>query len=109
MADATRRDAPAAPPPPEGSRAVRGAAEAVDFSSLVLSVATNAMIALGATGPEDRIPGRPNLAAAAQNIEILIMLEEKTRGNLTPEEAELMQSVLYDLKMQYVTVAQAAR
>jgi len=42
-----------------------------------------------------------------ENIGILIMLEEKTRGNLTPEEAELIKSVLYDLRMQYVAIQQA--
>lgn len=90
------------------SSRARRAAEQVDFSQLVLSLATNAMVSLeGGTG-DGRVPGgRPNLAAAEQNISILIMLDEKTRGNLTPEEAELMSSVLYDLRMQYVQVAQA--
>lgn len=104
-ADATRRDAPAEPTPSKGRPP---GAEAVDFSALVLSVATNAMMALGASSPDDRIPGgRPNLPAAAQNIEILLMLEEKTRGNLTQDELELIQSVLYDLRMQYVSIAQS--
>lgn len=104
--DATRRDPPAGEPTPSKGRPP--GAEAVDFSALVLSVATNAMMALGASSPDDRIPGgRPNLPAAAQNIEILLMLEEKTRGNLTQDELELIQSVLYDLRMQYVSIAQS--
>lgn len=105
----------AAPPPPPpagapsaGSSRARRPAEAVDFSQLVLSLATNAMVSLEGSGPDGRMPGgRPNLAAAEQNISILIMLEEKTRGNLTAEEAELLTSVLYDLRMQYVAIAQA--
>jgi hypothetical protein len=106
-AEATRRDAPASAEPAPSKGRPPGA-EAVDFSALVLSVATNAMMALGASSPDDRIPGgRPNLPAAAQNIEILLMLEEKTRGNLTQEELELIQSVLYDLRMQYVSIAQS--
>jgi hypothetical protein len=107
---------PRAPPPPGssagaptgGSSRARRPAEAVDFSQLVLSLATNAMVSLEGSGPDGRMPGgRPNLAAAEQNISILIMLEEKTRGNLTAEEAELLTSVLYDLRMQYVAIAQA--
>jgi hypothetical protein len=94
--------------PSGGSSRARRPAEAVDFSQLVLSLATNAMVSLEGSGPDGRMPGgRPNLAAAEQNISILIMLEEKTRGNLTAEEAELLTSVLYDLRMQYVAIAQA--
>jgi hypothetical protein len=97
-------------PSPKGSRAEsaarRGAGEGVDFSSLVLSLATNAMISLQGGAGDERIPGgRPNLGAAAQHIEILLMLEEKTRGNLTPDEHEMLQSVLYDLRMSYVEIA----
>jgi hypothetical protein len=95
---------------PQGSRAEtaarRAAGEGVDFSSLVLSLATNAMISLQGGAGDERIPGgRPNLGAAAQHIEILLMLEEKTRGNLTPDEHEMLQSVLYDLRMSYVEIA----
>lgn len=90
------------------SARARRATEQVDFSQLVLSIATNAMISLEGTPSDGRLPGgRPNLPAAEQNIGILIMLEEKTRGNLTPEEAELIKSVLYDLRMQYVAIQQA--
>lgn len=86
----------------------RLADERVDFGSLVLSIATNAMISLQGGSPDDRIPGgRPNLAAAAQHIDILTILEEKTRGNLEPEEAELLHSVLYDLRMNYVAIAKS--
>ncbi|MCC7384779.1 MAG: DUF1844 domain-containing protein [Deltaproteobacteria bacterium] len=89
----------------QASRAA-GPREPVDFAALVLSVATNAMVSLQGGSPDGRIPGRPNLAAAAQHIDILTMLAEKTRGNLTPEEDELLTGVLYDLRMNYVAIAQ---
>lgn len=104
--------APAEPPPrgaePSFTQASRAAGprEPVDFAALVLSVATNAMVSLQGGSPDGRIPGRPNLAAAAQHIDILTMLAEKTRGNLTPEENELLTGVLYDLRMNYVAIAQ---
>jgi hypothetical protein len=100
--------APAAPPPktePRPPRQPQLSREQVDFSSLVLSIATNAMISLQGQTPDGRIVGRPNLPAAAQHIDILTMLEDKTHGNLTPEEDELLKSVLYDLRMHYVEIA----
>jgi hypothetical protein len=102
------RDPRAAPqrPGPEEMRPRRATGpERVDFASLVLSIATNAMISIQGS-PDERIPGKPNLPAAAQHIDILVMLEEKTRGNLEPEEEELLHSVLYDLRMHYVAAAQ---
>lgn len=79
----------------------------VDFASFVLSLATNAVVNLGGETRDGRIPGaRINLKAAAQHIDILTMLEEKTRGNLHPEEAELLSQLLHDLRMQYVQIAQ---
>ena len=43
-----------------------------------------------------------NLLLAKQTIDILALLEEKTRGNLSPEEQDLLKHILYDLKMRYV-------
>lgn len=73
----------------------------IDFSSFVLSMAGSAMMHLG-EGP----PGSPenalNLPAARQMIEILRMLQEKTKGNLSTEEAQLLQQVLFELQMTFV-------
>jgi hypothetical protein len=102
-------EAPKAPPraapsaPEERHRPL--SREPVDFSSLVLSIATNAMVSLQGQSPDGRVPGRPNLPAAAQHIDILSMLEEKTRGNRSAEEEELLKNVLYDLRMNYVALA----
>jgi hypothetical protein len=78
----------------------------VGFAEFVLSIATNAVIHLGGESKDGRLPPRLNLPLAAQHIDIISMLAEKTRGNLTREEAELIDSLLYDLRMKYVQVAQ---
>ena len=50
----------------------------------------------------------PNLEGASQMIDILAMLEEKTRGNLTAQERSLLEQVLYDLRMRFVAAQQQA-
>jgi len=53
----------------------------------------------------DPVSGRkaePNLAAAQQIIDILALLEQKTRGNLTAEERQLLEQIVYELRIRYV-------
>jgi Domain of unknown function (DUF1844) len=74
----------------------------LDFSTFVLSLASTAMVHLGQVpGPEGEDLKR-DLPAAKQAIDMLSMLEEKTRGNLDESEQKLLQSVLYDLRVAYV-------
>ena len=75
----------------------------IDFSTLVLSLATSAMVHMGLV-PESEGGGalEKNLPLAHQTIDTLTMLQEKTRGNLTDDESRLLQSVLYELHMGYV-------
>jgi uncharacterized protein DUF1844 len=79
----------------------------VGFAEFILSIATNAVIHLGGDTKDGRVPGRVNLPLAAQHIDIIAMLAEKTRGNLDRDEQDLLESLLYDLRMKYVAVAQA--
>lgn len=84
--------------PPEAPRAL----PPLDFSTLILSMASTAMVQLGVvTAPPGDAPA-PDLAAAKQAIDILAILEEKTRGNLDDAEDKLLQSLLYDLRVAYV-------
>jgi hypothetical protein len=46
-----------------------------------------------------------NLPLAKQTIDLIGMLKEKTKGNLTPDEERLIESALYDLRMRYVKAA----
>lgn len=74
----------------------------LDFSTLILSMASTAMVQLGAIAPPGGDAPTPDLAAAKQAIDILAILEEKTRGNLDDAEQKLLESLLYDLRVAYV-------
>jgi hypothetical protein len=76
----------------------------IDFSTFVLSLGASAMLQLG-IAPDPAAAGAPpekNLPFARQTIDTLEMLEEKTRGNLDDDESKLIQSVLYELHMEFV-------
>jgi hypothetical protein len=87
--------------------AVDGEGQPLGFAELILSIATNAVMHLGGEQKDGRLPPRANLPLAAQHIDIISMLAQKTRGNLTKDESELLEGILYDLRMKYVQVAQA--
>jgi hypothetical protein len=76
----------------------------VDFSTFVLSLGTSALYHLGVVAhPETgRKLEAPELALARNTIDTLEMLEEKTRGNLEQQERELVESLLYELRMRFV-------
>jgi hypothetical protein len=83
--------------------------EPVTFTSLVLSLATTAAVHFGDLGdPEtgERIP--QNLEGARQMIDMLAMLQDKTKGNLTPQEATILERVLFELRMRFVEAERAA-
>ena len=78
----------------------------IDFYTFVLSLGSSAFVHLGdAPHPETGELAQSNLALAKQTIDILSMLEEKTRGNLTVEEARFLENLLTDLRLRYVTRA----
>jgi hypothetical protein len=75
----------------------------IDFSTFVISLAASGLHHLGmAESPQDGSAPERNLPLARQTIETLEMLEVKTAGNLEVEEAKLLQSVLYELRMSFV-------
>lgn len=74
------------------------------FLSFVYSLGTSALMMLGETfGQETSAP--QNLVHAQEIIDILTILETKTKGNLTPEEDTLLQEMLYTLRIKYVEKA----
>lgn len=75
---------------------------ALDFSTFILSLGSSCMVNLGKVAGPDGDTAEPNLPAAKQMIDILGLLEEKTRGNLDESESRLLTSLLYDLRVQYV-------
>ncbi len=76
--------------------------EMTGFETLVSYLSTTAMFQLGLlAGPGgERIPA--DLVSARRTIDLLEVLEEKTRGNLTSSEAQLLETVLYELRLSYV-------
>ena len=75
----------------------------LSFTAFVLSLASTAAIHFGdLPDPVSGEPAELNLDGAAQMIEILTLLEQKTRGNLTAEEREILNQVLYELRLRFV-------
>jgi len=73
----------------------------IDFTTFVLSLSTSALVHLGEAYERGSEPA-VNLPLARQTIDLLGLLEDKTRGNLTGEEERLLQQVLFDLRMRFV-------
>ena len=75
----------------------------VTFIGFVLSLAHTAAFHFGdVPDPSTGQAGQANLAAAQQIIEILALLEQKTKGNLTAEERQLLEQIVYELRLRYV-------
>jgi hypothetical protein len=74
----------------------------VTFSTFVYSLSTSALVHLGEIPEPISEKMDKNLALAKQTIDILGIIQEKTKGNLTQEEENLLNSFLYDLRMRYV-------
>lgn len=79
----------------------------LDFSTFILSLASSAQVNLGQVPAPESEEVRIDLPAAKQIIDILGVLEEKTRGNLDDSEQKLLSSLLYDLRVQYVDAQKA--
>ena len=75
----------------------------VSFVAFILSLTSNAAVHFGDLPDPMTNERRPqDLEAASQLIEIIAMLEQKTRGNLSAEERQLIDQVLFELRMRYV-------
>jgi len=82
--------------------------EQLSFTAFVISLATTAAIHLGdLVDPATKEQTEPNLDGAAQMIEILGLLEEKTKGNLSAEERQVLEQVLYELRLRFVEISGA--
>lgn len=74
----------------------------IDFVSFTLSLSSQAIIQFGDIADPMSGKKEKNLHLAKQTIDLLALLKEKTKGNLTGEEQELLDRILYDLRMRYV-------
>lgn len=77
----------------------------VDFSGLILGFSSAALYYMGEQAVEGKSLGQKNLPLARQNINIIAMLREKTRGNLNPEEQRLLEQVVSDLQLRFLEVS----
>jgi hypothetical protein len=94
----------AAPTAKEPPRALPPA----DFATLVLSLGSSAVMYLGQEdGPDGKKTTR-NLPMAKHAIDLLSVLEEKTKGNLSSEEDQILESLLFDLRLRYVEALKTA-
>ena len=77
----------------------------LSFSSFIFSLGTSALMLMGEKLSPDQPNAPVNLPQAKEIVDILSILEEKTKGNLTSEEAAVMKDMLYTLRMKYVEAA----
>ena len=76
----------------------------IDFATFILSLAHSALVHMG-DAPDPSGASPLNVELARQTIDLLSMLEEKTRGNLSGQEERLLSQWLYDLRVRFVEVA----
>jgi len=73
----------------------------IDFATFILSLGSSALVHLGET-PDDDGETRRNLPLAKQTIDLLALVQDKTRGNLDEGESKLLAALLYDLRIKYI-------
>jgi hypothetical protein len=102
MTDETQENTGNAGPGGKGKPKATSPLPAINFATFIFSLNSSALVQLGMM--EDPMTGEnvKNLPLAKQTIDILSMLEEKTRGNLAADEAAMLKNILYDLRIHYV-------
>jgi hypothetical protein len=98
---------PEPPPSPAADQTATGKDQGplpeMDFAGFILSLSTTAMYHFGDfPDPETKTASR-NLPAAKQTIDLLSILKAKTEGNLDEDEKQLLDGILYELRMRFVT------
>ena len=77
----------------------------MDFGTFVLSLGSSAIMHLGEVEPGQGPKVDKDLSLAKHTIDILSMLQAKTKGNLSAQEDKLLESLLYDLRLRYVSAS----
>ena len=75
------------------------------FSTFILSLSTSALVQLSELPDPITNKKQMNLSLARQTISVIELLKDKTKGNLTADEENLIETVLYDLRLKYVKAA----
>ena len=92
----------------DASKAPEEALPSIDFATFVVSLSHSALMHLGEAAHPDTSAVDVDLPLAKQTIDLLGLLEEKTKGNLTGDEERLLSQVLFDLRMRYVEIQKKA-
>ncbi len=85
-----------------GEEKARGPLPEVNFATFVFSLSSSALVHLGEIPELENQESMVDLELAKQIIDTLGMLQEKTKGNLEPDEDRLLKQLLYDLRLRYV-------
>jgi len=96
----TREDAKPEAARPESSR--EAPLPVITFSTFIFSLNTSALVHLGDYPDPASGKNEVDLPLAKQTIDLIALLEEKSRGNLTKDEESLLKHILYDLRLRYV-------
>jgi len=89
-------------PPKNGKMDQPESLPKIDFTTLVMSFASAAIINMGKVPDPMTGQAQKNFGFAQQNIDIISLLQEKTRGNVSEEEGKMMDQVLYELRLEFV-------
>ena len=95
--DSTEKSRAEEPPEPDKQKL-----PPIDFASFIISLSTSVLIYLGEIPDPLSNEKKEDFMSAKQTIDLISLLKEKTRGNLTQQEEEFMENILYDLKMRFV-------
>jgi tRNA A37 threonylcarbamoyltransferase TsaD len=79
------------------------------FSTLVTGIATQAIIAMGLAKSEDNTSEQVNLPLAKFNIDLLLMLQDKTESNLDEHEKQLLLYIVQDLQSKYILIKEVKK
>lgn len=99
--------APASPEAADATEEIPGADDPTSFVNFLSTLATNAAVSLGMMAHPSTGKPQPDLDGAKYWIDILSMLRDKTKGNLHPQEAKLLEGLIADFRMQYVELMRA--
>lgn len=83
-----------------------GAQPPIKFEHLIQQLYLSALMQMGAATPEGQRP-RVDIIGARQSIDMLTVLQEKTKGNLTEKEQRLLQNILFELRMMFLEITNA--
>ncbi len=89
-----------------GSTATGTSPASIDFPTFILSLTSSAFYHMGEIADPQTGQKSVDLSAAKQTIDILVMLKEKTTGNLNAEETQLMDQLTYELQMKFLNKSQ---